>query len=164
MLRNENLIPLSHQHQHALALCVRIERASPIPEPDLEAWRQEIEQLFQAEIHIHFAAEEQVLFPAAGRFEELNALIQDLLADHATLRETFGRRNTLSAQEIAALAQGLAAHIRKEERLLFQRVQHLMPPAELATVGKQLKVALKDIPQVCSVPTETTKLKRRAKQ
>jgi hypothetical protein len=29
MLRDKGLIPLSRQHQHALALCVRIERASP---------------------------------------------------------------------------------------------------------------------------------------
>ena len=27
MLRDRNLIPLSHQHQHALALCVRLDRA-----------------------------------------------------------------------------------------------------------------------------------------
>ena len=27
MLRDNNLIPLSHQHQHALALCVQIDRA-----------------------------------------------------------------------------------------------------------------------------------------
>jgi len=39
MLRDKNLIPLSHQHQHALALCVRIERASPISADDLEAWQ-----------------------------------------------------------------------------------------------------------------------------
>ena len=30
MLRDKNLIPLSRQHQHALALCVRIDRASPV--------------------------------------------------------------------------------------------------------------------------------------
>ena len=27
MLRDKNLVPLSRQHQHALALCVRINRA-----------------------------------------------------------------------------------------------------------------------------------------
>ena len=33
MLRDKSLIPLSHQHQRALALCVRIDRAQPIPTP-----------------------------------------------------------------------------------------------------------------------------------
>ena len=38
MLRDKCLIPLSRQHQHALALCVRIERASPVHKADLAAW------------------------------------------------------------------------------------------------------------------------------
>ena len=35
MLRDRNLIPLSHQHQHALALCVRLDRGlkSGVPAP-----------------------------------------------------------------------------------------------------------------------------------
>src|SRR6202023_1030558 len=71
MLRDKSLIPLSRQHQHALALCVRIDRASPIADSDLAAWQAEVTQLCQAEIEIHFTAEEQALFPAARRFEEL---------------------------------------------------------------------------------------------
>ena len=50
MLRDKNLIPLSHQHQRALALCVRIDRAQPIPAADLPAWQAEIEQHFEQEI------------------------------------------------------------------------------------------------------------------
>jgi len=65
MLRDKNLVPLSRQHQHALALCVRIDRAAPIAEPDLAAWQAEIGQHFRAEIRVHFAAEEQFVFPAA---------------------------------------------------------------------------------------------------
>ena len=42
MLRDKSLIPLSRQHQHALALCVRIERASPIANSDLKAWQESI--------------------------------------------------------------------------------------------------------------------------
>jgi hypothetical protein len=45
MLRDKSLIPLSHQHQRALALCVRIDRAQPIPDADLEAWQAEIEHI-----------------------------------------------------------------------------------------------------------------------
>src|SRR5579871_2792092 len=117
MLRDKSLIPLSRQHQHALALCVRIERSSPISEADLAAWQAEITQLVEAEIQIHFAAEEQVVFPVASAFQELSSLVQDLLADHAILRESFARTQALSGDEIAALATRLATHIRREERL-----------------------------------------------
>src|ERR1700726_4035969 len=102
MLRDKNLIPLSHQHQRALALCVRIDRASPIPAAGLPAWQSELAQIFQSEIAIHFAAEESVLFPAAVNFEELVALVNDLLADHTWLSEQFNRAifANLTADEV----------------------------------------------------------------
>jgi len=161
MLRDRNLIPLSHQHQHALALCVRIDRALPISESDLAAWQTEITRLFQTEIGIHFAAEEQVLFPAAHRFEELVPLVEELLADHVDLRDGFSKAEAahMSAPDLSALAQRLSAHIRKEERQLFKRLQELMNQEELALLGKQLDHALKDAAQACFLPTEATRLR-----
>jgi len=50
MLRDKALIPLSHQHQHCLALCVRLDRALQAGEVDLEAWQAEIQQIFEQEI------------------------------------------------------------------------------------------------------------------
>jgi hemerythrin-like domain-containing protein len=159
MLRDKNLIPLSHQHQHALALCVRIERASPIAETDLSAWQAEIHQLFQTEIQIHFAAEERVLFPAALAFQELNPLTRELLAEHTTLREGFAGVQELSAADISSVAKRLATHIRKEERLLFERIQQLLNEEELNTLGKHLEEALKDAAKTCAVPNPATRLR-----
>jgi len=161
MLRDKNLIPLSHQHQHALALCVRIDRASPVSECDLAAWQSEIAQHFETEIKFHFAAEEQVLFPVARRFEELGPLVDELLEDHATLREDFEKSETcrMSGADLSAFSQRMSAHIRKEERQLFERLQALMSPEELAATGRNLQSALKDATQACSVPTPATKLR-----
>lgn len=159
MLRDKSLIPLSHQHQHALALCVRIERASPIPESDLAAWLAEIQQIFQTEIGIHFAAEESIVFPAARRFGELNSLIDDLLADHAWLRHQFAQTQKLSSGEVRGLAQRLSGHIRKEERQLFERMQELMSNEQLAALGRNLEDALRDAAQTCILPTEKTRLR-----
>jgi hypothetical protein len=58
-----------------------------------------------------------------------------------------------------ALAQQLSAHIRKEERRLFQRSQELMSAEELATLGAKLGDALKDAAQSCMLPNEATRLK-----
>lgn len=161
MLRDKSLIPLSHQHQHALALCVRIDRAGPIPESDLAAWNAELKQLFQSEIGIHFAAEELVLFPVARRFAELDALIEDLLADHAALREYFAECEAtgLAADDLKASAQRLADHVRKEERQLFESLQKLLSAEELSKLGQELDQALKDSGQTCLVPNEATKLR-----
>ena len=159
MLRDTNLIPLSHQHQHALALCVRIERASPILETDLPAWQAEVEQLFQTEIQIHFTAEEQALFPAAQKFQELIPLTTELLAEHARLRQSFSRVGTSSAAEISSLAGRLATHIRKEERLLFERMQQLLNEEELSIIGGKLLDALRDAAKTCAVPNPATRLR-----
>lgn len=156
MLRDKNLIPLSRQHQHALALCVRIDRASPIPEPDLAAWQAEIGQHFRAEIRIHFAAEEQYVFPAAQAFPELKLLVEGLISEHASLRERFAKAEAqgMSAGEIAEFAQGLSAHIRKEERQLFERLQQVMDEGELAVMGHKVEEALKEAEQSCSLPAK----------
>ncbi len=161
MLRDKNLIPLSHQHQRALALCVRIDRASPIPETDLMAWQAEIAQLFQGEIRVHFAAEEEVLFPAALRFAELAPLVEELLSDHEWLCEQFARATTetMTPEQVGALAARLAAHIRKEERQLFQYLQARMTVEEMTSTGRKLEEALKDSQQACVLPTRATRLK-----
>jgi hemerythrin-like domain-containing protein len=163
MLRDKSLIPLSHQHQRALALCVRIDRAQPIRATDLESWQAEIEQLFEQEVRIHFAAEEQVLFPAASRFAELIPLVEELIADHSSLRESFdhAKARNMSTESLPVFAEQLSAHIRKEERQLFESLQRLMNEENLAALGVSLEDALKDAAQSCALPNEKTKLQPR---
>jgi len=161
MLRDRNLIPLSHQHQRALALCVRIDRASPIVNSDLAAWQAEIAQHFQTEIRIHFAAEENVLFPAARKFPALCPLVEELLLEHFMLRESFAKAeaHAMSTADVSTFAQQMSTHIRKEERQLFERMQELMSPEELTLLGQGLDQALKDAAQACNLPTEATRLR-----
>ena len=161
MLRDRSLIPLSHQHQRALALCVRIDRAQPIPATDLESWQAEIEQNFEQEINIHFAAEERVLFPAASQFPELVPLVEELIADHASLRESFAqaKARTMSPESLPAFAKRLSTHIRKEERQLFERLQQLMNEKDLAALGVHLEESLKDAAQSCILPNRATRLR-----
>lgn len=161
MLRDKSLIPLSHQHQRALALCVRIDRAQPIPASDMEPWQAEIAQLFEQEIKIHFAAEEDVLFPAARRFRELIPLVDELTSDHVRLRKEFSQAESrlMSEESLPAFAQQLAAHIRKEERQLFESLQQLMSAPELKALGVQLENGLKDASQSCILPSQVTRLK-----
>lgn len=151
MLRHKSLVPLSRQHQHALALCVRIDRATPIAESDLSAWQIEMVQHFQAEIRIHFVAEEQFVFPAARSFSELNPPVDELLSDHAWLRERFAQAEAqrLSGTEITEFARRLSEHIRREERQLFERLQQLMSDEQFAVIGQQVELALQEAAQVC---------------
>jgi hemerythrin-like domain-containing protein len=163
VLRDKNLIPLSHQHQRALALCVRIQRASPIADAELSAWRGEIAQQFENEIKIHFAAEEEVLFPAARNHKELVPLVAELMADHHDLRIFFAsaKAGEISSPELSEFGERMSNHIRKKERRLFERMQGLMSHEELAALGKDLQIALKDATDACILPIEATRLRAR---
>ena len=162
MLRDKSLIPLSRQHQHALALCVRIDRAQPIPDRDLEAWQAEILQQFQQEIKFHFDAEERVVFPVARSFPELSTLVEELMAEHGSLRTQFesAETNRFSAKELPMFAAKLSAHIRKEERRLFERLQQLMTAEEMTAMGVALEEALEQALTSCVLPSEATRLRR----
>jgi hemerythrin-like domain-containing protein len=163
MLRDKSLIPLSHQHQHALALCVRLDRAIRAGKIDLEEWQTEIQQQFETEIGFHFAAEEKELFPAAARFPELQFLVEELLAEHVLLRDCFSRAalRSLDQHELRKFGEKLAQHIRKEERQLFEGMQRIMTAQQLALLGAALDEALKDASKVCALSNQATRIRPR---
>jgi hemerythrin-like domain-containing protein len=164
MLRDKNLIPLSHQHQHALALCVRLDRALQAKSVDLEAWQAEIQTMFQQEIGIHFAAEEKELFPAASRFGELLPLVEELRAEHSVLRDFFAQsaKRSLDEDNLSVFVEKLAQHIRKEECQLFESLQKLMGAEELSALGAALNEALKDASTACILPNPATRLRSKS--
>jgi hemerythrin-like domain-containing protein len=163
MLRDQNLAPLSRQHQHALALCVRLDRAIQAGDINLEAWQAEISQIFEQEIATHFNAEEAVLFPAAARFLELKTLIENLLQEHGTLRDFFSRAalRTLDIPALSRFGDTVSTHIRKEERQLFEGMQKVMSADELSIIGGGLEKALANASEACLLPNEATRLRPR---
>ncbi len=162
MLRDRNLIPLSRQHQHALALCVRLERGLNSGAPtaqQLAAWQAEIEQIFRDEIRSHFEAEEKLLFPAARRQADLRILVDELLAEHVRLRALTQQAaaRSLEAEGLQRFAETLSAHIRKEERQLFESCQAQVPAAEMERLG----AAMDDYFQSSGMPEASCALRPR---
>ena len=165
MLRDKNLVPLSHQRHDALFLCVRIERAHAAGDFDVAVWQKEVRHKFEESICEHFQAEEKFLFPEAARYPELERVVRELLREHDTLRGYFSRAaaGTLDAEALLSFAEKLSEHIRKEERELFEGCQQVMPPEQLARVGAVLDEALKHRPDACSMPSPETRLRPRGK-
>jgi hemerythrin-like domain-containing protein len=100
--------------------------------------------MFNLEIRWHFAAEEEALFPEAAKFAELKPLVEQLLGEHVSLRDYFARaeRGELDAATLREFAQLLSAHIRREERELFEACQRLFSAEKLAAVGAALDAVL----------------------
>jgi hemerythrin-like domain-containing protein len=164
MLRNKNLVPLSRQHHHALALCVRIDRAIQAGEVDLTAWQDEIRLSFDQEIQYHFAAEEKEVFPVAMQFPELQPLVNELLAEHATLRQLFSQAHCgdVDIARLKSFAELLSSHIRKEERQLFEGLKQRLNAPVLDKLGNALEQALRDASEVCLLPNPATRLRPRS--
>src|SRR5579884_2493789 len=145
MWRDPSLRCLSREHQHGLALCVRLRRtinSGPVHDVELGKLRCEVADFYQSEASAHFDAEEQVLFPAADRYAELQAITQRLRGEHVELRRRATEIAVADPAALAELAELLTRHIRLEENVLFERMQKLMPQAELDALAAPLEAAL----------------------
>jgi hemerythrin-like domain-containing protein len=159
MLRDKNLVPLSHQHQHALALCVRIGKAfaEAGETPDVHPWETEIVKQFDNEIRFHFEAEEKFLFPAAERHEELRDLVDELRIEHTLIRRNVerARGRQFAVTDLQVFTATLSEHIRKEERQLFESLQKLLSATQLRELGNSMEKYF----QSCGMPPEGCELK-----
>jgi iron-sulfur cluster repair protein YtfE (RIC family) len=138
MRRHAGLIPLSHEHQHALALCVMTDRALAA-NPGEDAVRHAVAnilQTFDNEILDHFRFEEQVLFPMLERFAELADLVSELKAEHVRITGLVTElRRQADRAYLTELCSSLRDHVRKEESVLFEQAQELLSAEQLKEVG-----------------------------
>lgn len=139
MLRDKNLIPLSHQHQHALALCVKIDRAAPNADA-VAGLNAELVEMWNNELKFHFEAEETVLFPAAAGIG-LGELVGELTGEHRAIRGLAenAREKQMDAEGLREFARVLAGHVRKEERQLFEEIQQQLSKKQLTEIGRDFR-------------------------
>ncbi|MSV28743.1 MAG: hemerythrin domain-containing protein [Bryobacterales bacterium] len=159
MLRDPSLIPLSHQHHNGLALCVLIDRAlrdDGSAESVAMQARRAVER-YEIELANHFELEEQLLFPAVvgylGSDPAVSVLIAALIAEHRRFErivETLRAGPTAAA--LTELSSLLRAHIRREERELFEDTQRRLPRETLDWLGAQFEARAV---RVCLQPLRT---------
>jgi len=136
MLRDPSFIPLSHQHQHALALCVLINR-SPA---DLNVQARTIVDQFDSEMRSHFELEERVLFPAAAVLASIRDLLHELIAEHRQMTALIDAlRDEGDGAVIMEFTCILRQHIRKEESVLFEEMQRLLSREQLDSIGQLIR-------------------------
>ena len=149
MKRHRGLIPLSHDHHSALVLAQRlILGRSTAPRSDWPTDRRQqvsrVVEFFKTDLRPHFEAEEAHVFPAAvEHLREGAALARQLIEEHddmrARIRGLEQEPTTDLEQRLSSIGDCLKAHIRKEEGILFERMQEEMDPAELEAIGVRLR-------------------------
>lgn len=130
MKRHPALLALSREHHGALKLArhARLAAASAQPEAIDRLARQAIRQ-FADELEPHFRAEESDVLPVLQQAGEA-ALVARTLAEHHALRELAGRLQSADAATLLRFAELLLAHVRFEERELFESAQRYWPAAD----------------------------------
>ena len=127
MKRHHALIPLSHDHHHALVEAKRLRRSAQTPaDPDAAATTF---ATFFAQVTIpHFREEEEVLFPLVADSDEATPLVVQALLDHQRLHALVARLQSPEEDlraTMVELADLLEAHVRREERQLFPLIERL---------------------------------------
>ena len=124
MKRHPALIPLSHDHHHALVEARRLRRAADTPESAAVA--TEFLRFFAGETVEHFREEEELLFPLVVDFDEARELLVQALLEHQRLYALTGRLQQLvtTGGEIDDVMRELGelfeSHVRLEERRCFR--------------------------------------------
>lgn len=143
MKRSPALTPLSHDHQHALAVALELRRGS-----DSDRARRAFLDFVESEGDEHFRIEEEVLLPfVADQLPNSDPDVIRMLDEHQQLRQQARRLaadpNT-NIPELRATGDLLAGHVRFEERVLFPRIEQLLDEPRLGELGRRLQRAEPD--------------------
>lgn len=140
MKRHPALIPLSQDHHKALLFAQLLKKNAPeyhgLP-IDLIGKMNFAKEIFHTELEHHFKDEEEFVFPyLKGKDVELDNLIAEILSEHIILKEKI-----LSLQEnpnlidhLDEIGNILGEHVRKEERILFEKAQEILNDEELKSI------------------------------
>ena len=127
MKRQEALLTLSREHHTALSLARAIRLVEESGDARLLADTAErIVRLFPAALEPHFAKEEAGILVALAEAGETR-LVTRTLREHQALRHLAAAIARGRLQRMAMFGRLLAAHVRFEERELFERAQVLWP-------------------------------------
>ncbi|MDO9596377.1 MAG: hemerythrin domain-containing protein [Azoarcus sp.] len=130
MKRDPSLLALSREHHTALSLAIRLKKTVQSGDPlRIEEARDNVVVRFAAELEPHFAEEERTLLPRLATLGEV-ALVDRTLDEHRSLRALVRKLADPAATHaagafLAEFGDLLTAHVRFEERELFERAQVL---------------------------------------
>ncbi len=131
MKRHKTIVPLSHDHYHALLMAQAIKKNFIKTDLGLSSVSDKIKYVnnaYKTELIPHFNHEEAILFPLAlGRDKELDKLIAEILFEHDQMHEAISKINEGDLeQNLDNFGFMLEKHIRKEERVVFPKIEEVL--------------------------------------
>lgn len=157
MKRHIAIVQLSRDHQKGLMLAQLLKLNAPAYQglpTDTVGKMSYTKETFELELKKHFEDEEKILFPSVkGRDSECDKLIDELVKEHLFLSENISHlvesENLVNALDL--IGKTLEQHIRKEERILFNRIQDLLNENELEFLKNKIELSRKEFIKSCNI-------------
>lgn len=130
--RHISLRPLSREHHYGLLLGWKIPTglSKDVAPERIKAYS---DWFFQNHLLPHFDMEERHVFPVLGGKE--HPMVKRALREHRRLKRLFAAGEELG-KHLSLIDEELTAHIRFEERVLFDEVQAVASPEQLAEIER----------------------------
>jgi hemerythrin-like domain-containing protein len=144
--RHETLVPLTHDHHHALAQARRLRELEADDTTGVRRAADDFINFYLGRARHHFREEEELFFPPVVDDERARECVTRAVTEHLRLHAHVNRlRQQLSRGDIevgllTSIAELLASHIRFEEQELFPLIEDLIPEDDLlhlATAGRR---------------------------
>jgi hemerythrin-like domain-containing protein len=149
--RLAGLRELSDEHHTGLVLARRCKQAArDAADRSLRRDWNELRVELERQLDPHFAIEERILLPALEALEE-GALASRIREEHQALREL--RASDPTRESLARLGALLEAHIRFEEREVFERTQSRLPEAVREAIAEACRRARRPGSRLESAPS-----------
>lgn len=142
MKRHDALVPLSHDHHHALAQARKLLKAASSDDlAEHISQAREFIDFYSKETVQHFREEEKLIFPLMLEYlEEIPTPLPRLLMDHVKVHSMVGRlqrqidEGTIDATLLRDIGELLRSHIRMEEQQIFPIIEKAVDEKVLRSV------------------------------
>ena len=139
--RHDGLMPLTHDHHHALAHVRRLRLAASEGPAQLLREAQEFLDFFRTDTLVHFREEEEIVFPLAVEDERATPLIGHIVMEHVRIHALVARLSEQVAggdvqpESATDLASTLEGHVRIEEKELFPLLEQVVADEKLRAIS-----------------------------
>ena len=130
--RHMSLRPVSREHHHGLLLSWKIRQGLKL-DVDPVRIKKYVSWFWRNHLLAHFRFEEKYIFPIIGT---QHPLIMRALQEHEQLTGLFNDPE-VGADKLSLLEKLLVAHIRFEERILFQEIEKEASKDQMEVIEKE---------------------------
>jgi iron-sulfur cluster repair protein YtfE (RIC family) len=139
--RHDGLMPLTHDHHHALSHARRLRLSAAGDERARLRQAKEFLAFFHSDALEHFREEEEVVFPLGVGDESALPLLGQTVIEHMKIHALVTRLSVEVAagrvfpESAIELAGALSAHIRREENEVFPLLEEIVPEDKLRAIS-----------------------------